>query len=293
LYQITNPLLSTFPAGDVFWVGSDPQQLLDVNPLVDWGFVTEPQSGANGREIRYARGKCLGGSSARNFMIYQRPTKGSLQQWADDVGDQSYAFDNWLPDFKRSVDFTPPGPSRAANASAEYNADAFDPSGGPLEVSYSNYAGPFSSWIEGSLNEIGIPPTQDFNSGNLLGAQYCSSTISPGTQTRESSQTSFLKAASTRPNLKIFSVTKAKKILFDDTKRATGVEVTTALNLVGTTINARREVIVSAGAFQSPQILMVSGIGPAATLKQYGIDVISDLPGVGQNMIDHIFAGPT
>jgi choline dehydrogenase-like flavoprotein len=72
LYQVTNPFLSTVPAGDVFWVGSDPQQPLDINPLVDWGFVTQPQTGANGRKIRYARGKCLGGTSARNFMIYQR-----------------------------------------------------------------------------------------------------------------------------------------------------------------------------------------------------------------------------
>lgn len=84
-------------------------------------------------------------SSARNFMVYQRPTRGSLQQWATAVGDQSYTFDNFLQYFKKSVKFTPPGPARAANASAEYNTAAFDASAGPLEVSYANYAQPFSS----------------------------------------------------------------------------------------------------------------------------------------------------
>ncbi|KAF7189262.1 Patulin synthase [Pseudocercospora fuligena] len=288
IYQITNPALSSTPAGDVFWAGSDPA---DTNPLVDWNFVTQPQAGANGRSIHYARGKCLGGSSARNFMIYQRPTVGSLQQWADAVGDSSYTWSSWLPDFKKSVSFTPPGPLRAANASAEYNAAAFQ-SGGPLRVSYANYASTFSSWIELALNSIGIGQAQDFNSGSLFGAQYCSSTIQPGSQKRDSSQTSFLDAASGRSNLKVYSVTKAKKILFDSNKKATGVSVVTA-GIAPYTITAKKEVIVSAGAFQSPQILMVSGIGPASTLSKFNIPVLSNLAGVGQNMWDHIFFGPS
>ncbi|KAK4507783.1 hypothetical protein PRZ48_001518 [Zasmidium cellare] len=288
-YQVADPVLSSTPAGDSFWCGSSP---LDTNPLVDWNFVTQPQAGANNRKIHYARGKCLGGSSARNFMIYQRPTRGSLQQWADAVGDQSYTFDNFLPYFKRSIQFTPPGPLRATNASAEYNVAAFDAEAGPLRVSYANYAGPFSSWIEGSLNEIGISTTQDFNSGSLFGAQYCSSTINPSNQKRDSSQTSFLDAASSRNNLHVFTLTRAKKINFDSSKKASGVEVVT-IGLLPFTITANKEVIVSAGAFQSPQLLMVSGIGPAATLQQYDIPVLKDLPGVGQNMWDHIFFGPT
>ncbi|EME81572.1 uncharacterized protein MYCFIDRAFT_138304 [Pseudocercospora fijiensis CIRAD86] len=288
VYEVTNPVLSSTPAGDVFWAGSDPS---DTNPLVDWNFVTQPQAGANGRSIHYARGKCLGGSSARNFMIYQRPTIGSLQQWADAVGDSSYTFFSWLPDFKKSVSFTPPGPLRAENASAEYNPAAFQ-AGGPLRVSYANYASTFSSWIELALNAIGIGQALDFNSGSLMGAQYCSSTIQPDNQNRDSSQTSFLDAASGRSNLKVYSVTKAKKILFDSNKKATGVSVVSA-GLAPYTITAKKEVIVSAGAFQSPQMLMVSGIGPASTLSKFNIPVISDLAGVGQNMWDHIFFGPS
>lgn len=280
LYQITNPLLSSTPAGDVFWSGSSPA---DTNPLVDWNFVTQPQAGANGRSIHYARGLCLGGSSARNFMIYQRATVESMTEWAKIAGDSSYDWDNFLPWYKKSVKFTPPkSPPRAANASAEFNAAAFDANGGPLQVSYANYAGPFSSWMEGSFKEIGIPSTEDFNSGSLMGAQYCSSTIDPSKQMRDSSQTSFLDFAGKRANLQVYALTLAKKILFDANKKATGVVVSTAG--IPYTLKARKEVIVSAGAFQSPQMLMVSGIGPASQLQANGIKVIKDLPGVGQGM---------
>lgn len=285
-YQVEEPLLASTPAGDVVFVGSST---LDQDPLVDWSFVTEPQAGANGRQIHYARGKCLGGSSALNFMIYQRGSAGSYQAWADAVGDDSYTFDNLLPYFKKSVQFTPPSDSRAPNASAEYNAAAFDPSGGPLDVSYANYAGPFSSWIEQGLGAIGIQDAEDFNSGSLLGKQYCSSTINPSNEHRESSQTSFVEFLNTtgpRANMQVYSLTMANKILFDDNKQATGVDTSAG------TITANKEVILSAGAFQSPQLLMLSGIGPAATLSQFNIPVIADRPGVGQNMTDHIFMGP-
>lgn len=291
-YQVTNPVLGRTPAGDVFFIGSGPT---DTNPLVDWGFVTEPQAGANNRKINYARGKCLGGSSARNFMIYQRGTKQSYRKWADAVGDESYTWDAFQPHFKRSVSFTPPSNTRFANASAEFNVEAFSRTGGgPLQVSYANYAQSFSTWMEPALNEIGVPPTQDFNSGSLFGAQYCSSTIRPESQTRDSSQTSFLREAMGRKNLKVYILTLAKKIVFDNNKRATGVVVDSQpFGLFTYTLRARKEVILSAGAFQSPQLLMVSGIGPRAELAKFQIPVIAARPGVGQGMQDHVFFGPT
>jgi choline dehydrogenase len=226
-------------------------------------------------------------------MIYQRGDRGSYQRWADQVGDNAYTFDNLLPYFKKSVKFTPPNTQlRAANASAEFVASAFDASGGPLDVSYANYAGPFSSYMEGGMNAIGIPDRPDFNSGDLLGAQYCSSTITPGNQKRASSQTTFLEAAKNRPNLKVYSLTQAQKVIFNSEKRATGVQIP---SLFGSTsvLSARKEVILSAGAFQSPQLLMLSGVGPASTLQRYNIPVIADRRGVGQNMQDHIFFGPS
>ena len=157
-------------------------------------------------------------------------------------------------------------------------------------MTYANYAMPFSTWMKLGLDAIGIKEITDFNSGSLLGAQFCSSTIRPHDQSRSSSESSFL--ASKPGSLKVFSATMAKKILFDGNKRAIGVEVA---NIIGikSKLTATKEVILSAGAFQSPQLLMVSGIGPSSTLQQYGIKVISDLAGVGQNMWDHPFFAPS
>lgn len=227
-------------------------------------------------------------------MIYQRGTKQSYRKWADAVGDDSYTWDSLLPYFKKSISFTPPGPTRSPNASAEYDLDAFQtPAGGPLDVSYANYAQPFSAFVEPSLNEIGIPQTQDFNSGSVMGAQYCASTIEPKTQKRESSQTSFLNEAIGRPNLKVYQLSLGKKILFDSSKKATGVVLTSNAGITTYTIKANKEVILSAGAFQSPQLLMISGVGPKDQLNKFNIPIIAERPGVGQNMEDHVFFGPT
>ncbi len=214
-------------------------------------------------------------------------------QWAYAVTDQSYTFDNFLPYYKKSVKFTPPKSTRAPNASAEYNAAAFNPAGGPLQVSYANTAQSFSSYMEGGLNEIGISIIQDFNSGSLLGCQYCSSTINPADETRDSSQASFLNEAASQglTNLKVFTLTMAKKILFDANRQATGVIVES--NGLSYTLTVNKEVILSAGAFQFPQLLMVSGIGPSSQVSKLNIPIITDLPGVGQNMQDHIFFGPS
>ncbi|KFX94094.1 hypothetical protein V490_04522 [Pseudogymnoascus sp. VKM F-3557] len=277
LYQVAEPLIAETPGGDALFVGTK-----ETEPTVDWGFFTNPDPATNGVKR----------SSARNFMIYQRPTVGSLAKWADETGDSSYNFDNFLPYFKKSPQFTPPGPERASNATTDYNAAAFASTGGPLRVSYPHYAQPFSGYMQGGFNEIGIPTIEDFNSGSLLGCQYCSTTINPNTAKRESSQTSFLSqaASANMNNLKIFTLSTAKSIVFDANKKATGVKYQNLL--LQFTLKATKEVIVSAGAFQSPQLLMVSGVGPSDQLKKLNIPVVADLPGVGQNMQDHIFFGP-
>lgn len=225
-------------------------------------------------------------------MFAIRPTKESMQIWADSVNDTSYLFDEVLPYYKKSTQFTPPDTThRFSNATAGYDEAAFDSDAGPLQVTYSNYAMPFSTWMKLGLEAIGISEASDFNLGSLFGAQYCSSTIKPGDQSRSSSETSFL-GSKPGSNLHIYTQTLAKKILFNNQKEAIGVEVTSGLLGLKTQILAEKEVILSAGAFQSPQLLMVSGIGPSTTLKDYAIEVLSDLPGVGQNMWDHPFIGP-
>lgn len=212
-----------------------------------------------------------------------------MQLWADMVGDQSYTFENMLPYYKKSVQFTPPDTDkREPNATTQYDTTAFDTGAGPLRVSYANYAQPFSSYLQPAMQEIGVNQAKDFNSGTLMGSQYCSSTINPDNENRDSSQTSFLSAAESRPNLKVYHSTKASKVLFDGSKAATGVLLDS-----GSTLSANKEVILSAGAFQTPQLLMLSGIGPAETLQKFDIPVVADRPGVGQNLTDHIFFGPT
>lgn len=222
-------------------------------------------------------------------MIYQRPDTGSMQLWADMVGDQNYTFENMLPYYKKSVKFTPPDTSmRDPNATTQYDASAFDSTGGPLRVSYANYAQPFSSYLQPAMEEIGVAQAKDFNSGTVMGSQYCSSTINPENENRDSSQTSFLSAAESRSNLNVYHSTKASKVLFDGNKSATGVLLDT-----GSALSAKKEVILSAGAFQTPQLLMLSGIGPAETLDSFNIPIVADRPGVGQNLTDHIFFGPS
>ncbi|KAK5940640.1 hypothetical protein PMZ80_007057 [Knufia obscura] len=136
-YEIGKPVLGTTPAGDIIGIGSSA---LDALPTVDWNFLTEPQAGANNREVHYARGKCLGGSSALNFMIHHRGSTGSYQQWADMVDDQSYTMDALMPYFQKSVTLTPPNEEkRRENASTLYHADAFANDGGPVNVGYTNW----------------------------------------------------------------------------------------------------------------------------------------------------------
>ncbi|KAF2087994.1 GMC oxidoreductase [Saccharata proteae CBS 121410] len=286
-YEIGKPVLGTTPAGDIVGIGAD---IADSDPLVDWEFVTQPQPGVNDREVHYTRGKCLGGSSALNYMIYQRGTKGSYDMWADLVNDSSYTWDNILPYFKKSVSFTPPNTEkRLANATTEYNEDAFGD--GPVQVGFTNYVSPFATWLQKVVTAVGIDTIVDFNSGSLIGSQYSATTIRASDQTRSTSETYINSVNSTdNQNLKVYTGTLAKKILFNSNKTATGVEVESAA--ITYKIHASKEVILSAGSFQSPQLLMVSGIGPKETLQQFDIDVISDLPGVGQNMWDHVMFGP-
>lgn len=292
-YEVDNGNTSVVPRLGSYGTSTSITTLHD-SPTVDWEFETAPQASLNEIQAHYWRGKTLGGSSALNNAVYQRGTIGSYQMWADAVGDQSYTFDALLPYFRKSVQFTPANAAlRPQNASVlPVSGEAFSPSGGPLKVSYTNYAIPFDSWMQKAFNEIGLSEIQDFVSGNLIGHQYTSHQTEADEQTRSSSESSFLREAldSSRTNLQIYPNTLAKRILFSSDKTATGVEVNTA----GTsyTISANHEVILSAGAFQSPQLLMVSGVGPSSTLNNLSIPVIADRQGVGQNLWDHVMSGP-
>ncbi|KAI4252543.1 MAG: hypothetical protein LQ352_004237 [Teloschistes flavicans] len=192
----------------------------------------------------------------------------------------------------KSLKFTPPDMDlRFTNGTAEYDASVMGNGTGPLSVTFSHYVQAFGTWATRGLQAIGIPIIRNFQSGALLGQSYSMFTINATTMTRDSSETSFLRQGLRYPNYKVYQTTTAKRILFNDNKKAIGVLVDTLGKEYHLT--ATKEVIVTAGVFGSPQLLMVSGIGPPATLQQYGIPVISERAGVGQNMQDHIYFGPS
>ncbi|KAL8649802.1 MAG: hypothetical protein Q9210_004180 [Variospora velana] len=289
-YEIDNGNYSQIPGYDVKFSSPDPAS---IQPLVDWGFVTAPQTDTridtkqqlDNRRIHYTQGKCLGGSSGRNYLAYQRGTRGSYEQWANQIGDQSYTFDNLFPYFQKSPHFTPPdNVKRGAGSSVLYDPNAFSSAGGPLQVSYTNFYQPFSAFIKQGLQKLGLENIAGLNSGSLLGFSEFTLTVDPKAAIRSSSETSFLQEALATSTLQVYQKSIAKRILFNDSKVAQGVIVETAG--VQYELSARKEIIVSAGVFRTPQMLMVSGVGPSATLRGLNIPIISALEGVGQGMQD-------
>ncbi|KAL0932302.1 choline dehydrogenase [Colletotrichum truncatum] len=292
-YELGKPVVGPAPLGDIIGVGSNP---IDSIPTVDYGLKTVPQVGAGNREIHYAQGKCLGGSSALNFMIHHRPNRGALDKWAEEVGDESYGFDQFLPYFQKSFTFTPPNTkTRLANATTAYVTSDFSPSSSsPIQVTYPNWTPVWSTWAAKGLEALGMNLTNEYNQGVLSGYHYAQTTMHPREQVRSTSA-DFIYAARDAhmgDKLTVYLGTRANKVIFDNKKRATGVEVK-GLGSLKHIITAKKEVILSAGAVHTPQLLMLSGIGPAEHLAEHGIEVIANRPGVGQNMSDHALFGPT
>lgn len=217
-----------------------------------------------------------------------------MERWAELVNDSSYLWDNVFPLFERTISFEP-RKDRRFHRPFPSNEPTFGETGHPLQVSYPRYAMPFSTSASDGFTAIGINRTGGFNNGSLMGHQYIPMTIRPWDQTRSSSEAAFLRGHQRLPSLTVHENTMVKNIIFNHRKRAIGVKARRrwAFWDWDTTLRAMREVIISAGAFQSPQLLMVSGIGPAEVLSTYNIDDLVDLPGVGQNMWDHVFFGPS
>lgn len=225
-------------------------------------------------------------------MLYHRGTNGSYDKWAREVEDESYTFDKLLPYFQRSTHITPASNKVSReNATVYYDQLAFNndlPYHQPLHVSWANYVRTFSTWTKQALRAVGVSASFSLDHGSLQGSSYALTTITPEDQHRDSSQTSFLSHSMKTTDIKVYTQTMARKIQFSN-NIATGVQVTTAGK--NYTLRAKKEVILSAGALQSPQLLMVSGVGPRSILEQHRIPVVKDLPGVGQSMMDQIYFG--
>ena len=238
------------------------------NPALDWRFETEPAPGLAGRRIPLPRGKVLGGTTAINGMLYIRGTPPDYDGWRD-AGNPGWGWNDVLPYFIRAENNT-----RGANA--------FHGADGPLSVSDIPHD-PLSDAFLRASGEAGFPVLEDFNGASQEGASYYQMMTRRGR--RASTARAYLKAARNRANLQVVTGAQATRILFDG-KRASGVEF--VRGGAKQTAAARREVLITSGALQSPQLLQLSGIGPAELLGRHGIPVLHDLPGVGENLQDHL-----
>ncbi|KAF2137754.1 GMC oxidoreductase [Aplosporella prunicola CBS 121167] len=288
-YELDNGNRTTIPGYDQTTHPNDAGA-----SLVDYDFVTGPEPGLNGRSLHYTQGRTFGGSSALNLMGYQRGTVGSFEKWASIVGNDLWKWDNVFYFYKKSANFTPPNYDKIdPRFNISYDPSAFDNSlGGPLQISYGNNQQDYSPGVAHGFEAMGLSLIPGLNSGYLLGYGPMSATVNPKAATRETSQTSFVQTAIDETDIKLYQTTTVKKILFDDDKKAIGVEVEGHGGIpVVYNLYASKEIVVSAGAFRSPQLLMASGVGPKAILDQFSIPVVADLPGVGQGIQDQVWLG--
>jgi len=240
------------------------------DPSVNWCYETEPDSGAAGRKVYWPRGKVLGGSSSINGMVYIRGQAEDFDHWRQ-LGNTGWSFDDVLPYFRRAEHQVRGG-------------DKFHGSGGPLAVSDVEHH-PIAEAFIASAVALGFERNDDFNGAQQDGVGYHQTTTRNGK--RCSTAVGYLNPARGRTNLQIVTNAYSEKIVVEG-KRAVAVQY--RQNGEVKTARARREIIVCSGAINSPQLLLLSGIGPAAHLAQFGIEVVQDLPGVGQNLQDHYSA---
>ena len=239
------------------------------NPRTDWRFKTEPEPGLNGRALNYPRGKVLGGCSAINGMIYMRGQAADYDHWRQ-LGLAGWGWDDVLPFFKAHEDFFGGG-------------DALHGAGGEWRIEEPRISWEILDAFRDAAAELGIPKIADFNRGDNHGSAYFHVNQRKGI--RWTTAKGFLRPIRGRPNLRVVTHAQTRRVIFDG-KRATGIEC-----WVGgqeAQARARREVILAAGAIGSPQLLQLSGIGDAETLREHGIAPVHVLPGVGRNLQDHL-----
>ncbi|MBW3245010.1 GMC family oxidoreductase N-terminal domain-containing protein [Epibacterium sp. DP7N7-1] len=265
------------PVGYLYCIG---------NPRTDWLYSTEADKGLNGRVLRYPRGKTLGGCSSINGMIYMRGQARDYDSWAQLTGESDWNWDNSLRDFKAHEDHYKL--DHGANPATGDNSRFSDMHGhgGEWRVEKQRLRWDVLDSFAEAATQAGIERTEDFNSGDNAGVAYFD--VNQRSGWRWNTSKAFLRPAKTRQNLTIWTQAQVEKLTFetvDGAVQCTGARV----NHKGQSriVTARRETILSAGAVNSPQILQLSGIGPAALLKQHGIDVLRDAP-VGENLQDHL-----
>ena len=267
-------LLEAGKKDNYFWIDIPVGYLYTIgNPRTDWCFETEPESGLNGRSIGYARGKVLGGCSSINAMIYMRGQKSDYDHWAE-LGNRGWGWSDVLPIFRRSEDY-------------QHGSDDFHGSGGELRVEERRVNWEILDVWRDAAEQCGIPKIDEFNRGDNFGNAYFQMNQRRGK--RWSATRAFLDDVLNRPNLTVMTEATAETLILEkqgDSLNTIGVQIIHKGERQQ--IFADAEVLLAAGAIASPQLLQLSGIGTADQLQPHGIPVHHTLPGVGQNLQDHL-----
>ena len=269
------------PVGYLYCIG---------NPRTDWLYQTEPDAGLNGRRLRYPRGKTLGGCSSINGMIYMRGQARDYDQWAQLTGDDTWRWDNVLPAFRQHEDhWRLDQPGTASSDMQRLPGHRNTGSTGEWRVEKQRLRWDVLDAFAQAAQQAGIAATDDFNRGCNEGVGYFE--VNQKSGWRWNTAKAFLRPTCTgRANFTLWTRAQATRLLLapqpDGRPRCTGVQVWNGQEMV--TAHATREVVLSAGAINSPQLLQLSGIGPAPLLRAHGIEVVHDLPGVGANLQDHL-----
>ncbi|KAJ5887455.1 glucose-methanol-choline oxidoreductase [Penicillium taxi] len=275
-------------------------QSLWTTPL-NWAFNTVTQPNLEDREIFWPRGKVLGGSSAINGLYMTRPGEIEINAWQSMLGDMDGA-DNWSWDsfyaaMKKSETFTPPSDAIAKEADITWDSSEHG-TNGPIHYSYPGYNFAQVGQWSPALANIGIPISAKMYGGDNWGAEVSTSCINPTNWTRSYSRTGYLDPLPDRKNYDVLANAHVTRILFDssshsDNLTANSVEYTTDDGVTKLTVNVTKEVILTAGTVGSPAILLYSGVGPKDILSSAGVDLVSELPSVGQHLQDHLSATVT
>ena len=267
------------PVGYLYCIG---------NPRTDWLYNTEPDVGLNGRQLRYPRGKTLGGCSSINGMIYMRGQARDYDRWAELTGDGSWTWENVVPDFKAHEDHYRLDNDQDPQTGGNSRFSDLHGHGGEWRVEKQRLRWDVLDAFADAAVQAGVPRTTDFNAGDNEGVGYFDVNQKAGW--RWNTAKAFLRPVLKRPNLTVWTEAQVEKLIVatdeDGAKVCKGAKVRRAGSVVD--VEARKELILSAGAIGSPTILQLSGIGPAQHLKETGIDVVADLPGVGENLQDHL-----
>jgi choline dehydrogenase len=272
---------------DWFWIKVPVGYLYTIaNPRTDWCFSTEPDPGLAGRSIHYARGRVIGGSSSINAMIHMRGQASDYEQWAQATGDERWLWDGQtLAIYKDLEDYFG-------------GADDWHGAAGEIRVERPRVRWKILDAWQAAAAEAGIAPIEEFNRGDNAGSAYFH--VNQRRGRRWSMADAFLHPVAHRPNLTVYTRAQATRLLLDDQvpehqrrgawttarHRVTGLRLLKDGQIIDVT--ARREVILSAGAIGSPHLMQVSGLGPASLLAQHHVPVAVDLPGVGENLQDHL-----